>query len=98
MGKLTSSYYKTKEGRPLCRYCLKLLTENKRHVGREHASTAGGEDWRDICEPAGTYGRNGDDLFCTMTCAEQWATRKLTGRSVPRGKSHGKRGVSDESA
>ena len=80
--------YKTKEGRPLCRYCLALLAECKRYVGHVNASSTGGLDFRDIYEPTGTYGRLGRDLFCTMTCAEPWASRRLTGRSTPRGRSH----------
>lgn len=80
--------YKTKEGRPLCRYCLTRLTERKTYVGQENVSSTGGLDLRSIYEPAGTYGRGGNGLFCTMTCAEEWANRRLTGRSVPRGKSH----------
>ena len=82
------SKFETKEGRPLCRYCLKLLDEGNRYVGQVNASSTGGTALRSIYEPTGTYGRLGRDLFCTMTCAEQWANRRLTGRSVPRGKSH----------
>lgn len=80
--------YKTKEGRPLCRYCRTLLAENKRCVGQVNASSTGGLALRDIYEPTGTYGRLGRDLFCTMTCAEEWASRRITGASAPRGKSH----------
>ena len=81
--------YKTKEGTPLCRYCLKPLAQGRRNTGRrEKVVFANGQIWRDIYEPSGTYGRLGRDLFCTMNCAEQWAYRQLTGFSVPRGKSH----------
>ena len=82
------SKFKTEEGRPLCRYCLKLLAEDKHVVDVVNVSKTGGKDLRNVYAPSGTYGRNGRGLFCTMRCAEEWATRRLTGRSVPRGRSH----------
>jgi len=82
-----SPRYKTKDGRPLCRYCRKLLAEGRRVVDNVNVSSTG-TDMRYIYEPIGTYGRLGRSLFCTMTCAEEWASRRITGRSVPRGKSH----------
>jgi len=66
--------YKTEEGRPLCRYCKKLLPP---FLPVERYP-----------EYAGRYGRNGSNFFCTLSCTEEWAMRRLAGRSVPRGKSH----------
>ena len=80
--------YKTKDGRPLCRYCRKKLTEGKRLVRTVNVSKIGGTDLRNIYEPSGEYGRHGRGVFCTQTCAEEWAMLQITGRSVRRGKSH----------